>query len=115
MQTELTWQMWLRNHKNRALLESKPHLAKKKFLVEQDEFRRKWDYLGNMWLSSTALTTKEDEIESDFRELGKTAGLYGVDNMVIYNGSQTTYTDDNTGEILIETAADVFEPIFIVR
>tara|TARA_R100000152_G_C6568059_1_gene36399 strand:- start:208 stop:393 length:186 start_codon:yes stop_codon:yes gene_type:complete len=58
MQTELTWRMWLKNEKNRKMLKEHPTLAKKQFLVEQDKYRRKWDYLGNTWLNSTTINEK---------------------------------------------------------
>ena len=110
MKTELTWRDWLMSSKNQALLKESPSIAKRQFLSEQDIYRRKWDYLQSMWLSSTALTTIEQEVEIDSDAIAN----YGVGYMIVYGG-QAVYTDDDSGEAMIETSANVFEPLFIVR
>ena len=96
--------------KNQALLKESPSRAKRQFLIEQDTFRRKWDYLGSMWLSSTALTTIEQEVEVDSDAIGN----WGVDYMAIWAG-QPTYKDDDTQELMHEVSPNVFEPTFVVR
>ena len=61
MKLELTWRDWLRESKNQALLKESPSRAKKQFLAAQDKYRRKWDYLGNTWLSSTKINEKGNQ------------------------------------------------------
>ena len=107
MKTELTWRDWLTNTKNRDLLKESPSIAKRQFLIEQDVYRRKWDYIGRMWLNSTSLTTIEQEVEIDSDAIAN----YGVAFMVIYGG-QAIYKDD---ELLIETSPNEFQPVFVVR
>jgi hypothetical protein len=41
-------------------------------------------------------------------------GNWGVGYMVIYGG-QAVYNDDTTGDPIIETSTNVFEPLFTVR
>ena len=110
MKLDLTWRDWLMESKNQALLKESPSRAKKQFLAEQDIYRRKWDYLQSMWLNHTSLTTLEDEVEKDSDAIGN----WGVGYMVIYGG-QAVYNDDTTGDPIIETSTNVFEPLFSVR
>lgn len=110
MKTELTWRDWLMSSKNQALLKESPSRAKRQFLTEQDVYRRKWDYLQTMWLSSTSLTTIEQEVEVDSDAIGS----YGIGVMVVYGG-QAIYNDDDNNEELIETSPNEFQPVFVVR
>ena len=96
--------------KNQALLKESPSRAQKQFTAEQDIARRNWDYLGSKWLNSTSLTTIEDEVERDSDAIGN----YGVGYIVIHGG-QAVYNDDSTGDPIIETSTNVFEPLFSVR
>ena len=62
MQTELTWRMWLKDNKNRELLNESPSRAKKQFAIEQDQYRRKWHYLNQTYLSNLGVPSDSKAI-----------------------------------------------------